>query len=418
MKSMETEAKARILIVDDTPENIRLLVETLKDDHILLATKSGEKGLRLARTEPRPDLILLDIMMPGMDGYAVCEALKADPRTRDIPILFVTALTDERDEARGLALGAADYIVKPFRPAIVRARVRTQVERRRAEARVHQLRKAESLGRMAGAIAHHYNNLLMVVMGNLELAMLESGPSRPDSEFGPTEYATCLEEAMRATREASRIGRSMLTCLGHVSILPAPLRPADMIEGCLAELRASLPPGVALNVHSEAPDAYIPGDAEALRQMLGNLVANAGEAMEDRSGAISLGLGIVAPEGIPAVHRFPVDFQPGECDYICLSVADEGEGIPRENIERLFDPFFSTRFTGRGLGLPVALGIAKAHGGCIALSGASDGGTAFRVYLPLADEAPLRAEPSASGPTDFAHGRETRSDRKRKRPCP
>ncbi len=124
---METQ-KSRVLIVDDTPENIQVLMETLKGDYAIMAAKNGEKALRLAFAEPRPDVILLDIMMPGMDGYEVCQKLKDDALTRDIPVLFITALTEEDDEARGLALGAVDYITKPFRPALVKMRVRNQLD--------------------------------------------------------------------------------------------------------------------------------------------------------------------------------------------------------------------------------------------------------------------------------------------------
>ncbi|MCA1945013.1 MAG: response regulator [Desulfovibrio sp.] len=121
-------SQSRVLIVDDTPENIQVLMETLRGEHALQAAKDGEKALRLAFAEPHPDLVLLDIMMPGMDGYEVCRRLKADVRTRDIPVLFITALSEEEDEARGLALGAVDYITKPFRPGLVKMRVRNQLE--------------------------------------------------------------------------------------------------------------------------------------------------------------------------------------------------------------------------------------------------------------------------------------------------
>ena len=124
-------SKSRVLIVDDTPENIQVLMETLKDDYAIMAAKSGEKALKLSRSEPAPDLILLDIMMPDMNGYEVCAELKKDVRTKYIPIIFVTAMIDEEDEAKGLALGAVDYVTKPFRPSLVKARVGNQLELKR-----------------------------------------------------------------------------------------------------------------------------------------------------------------------------------------------------------------------------------------------------------------------------------------------
>jgi putative two-component system response regulator len=119
---------ATILIVDDEPANLAMLSHLLRPDYQVRASNSGENALRVATSEPRPDLILLDVMMPGMDGYMVLERLRKNPATVDIPVFFVTALTDVDDEERGLALGAADYITKPIKPAVVLARVRTQLE--------------------------------------------------------------------------------------------------------------------------------------------------------------------------------------------------------------------------------------------------------------------------------------------------
>jgi phosphoserine phosphatase RsbU/P len=118
------EQKKLILLVDDTPTNLQIVQSILKSEYKLRISTSGAKALELARVEPRPDLILLDVMMPEMDGYEVCARLKADPSTRDIPVIFLTGKTGEEDEARGLDIGAVDYIRKPFSPAIVRARVK------------------------------------------------------------------------------------------------------------------------------------------------------------------------------------------------------------------------------------------------------------------------------------------------------
>ena len=121
-----------ILIVDDTPENLTLLSELLQPDYRVRATSSARRALQVAASEPRPDLILLDVMMPDMDGYEVIQQLQANARTADIPVIFVTALESIIDEERGLALGAVDYITKPLKPAIVLARVKAQLELRAA----------------------------------------------------------------------------------------------------------------------------------------------------------------------------------------------------------------------------------------------------------------------------------------------
>ncbi|WPL18732.1 Bacteriophytochrome cph2 [Thiorhodovibrio winogradskyi] len=119
--------QASILIVDDVPANIQLLAEALKSEYRIRVANHGSKALEIARSDQPPDLILLDIMMPGMDGYEVCQKLKSDPATSAIPIVFVTAKTSVDDEAYGLDLGAVDYIPKPFHLPVVRARVKTHI---------------------------------------------------------------------------------------------------------------------------------------------------------------------------------------------------------------------------------------------------------------------------------------------------
>ena len=116
-----------VLVVDDTPTNIHLLNGMLREHYKVKAATNGNKALQIARTEPRPDIILLDVMMPGIDGYEVCRQLKADPITAAIPVIFITAKNEVEDEQQGLALGAVDYIKKPFNPAIVESRVQTHL---------------------------------------------------------------------------------------------------------------------------------------------------------------------------------------------------------------------------------------------------------------------------------------------------
>jgi len=121
-----------LLIVDDAVENLTVLDALLRPYYQIRVATSGEKALRIAASAPRPDLILMDVMMPGMDGYQVFDYLRADPATRDIPVIFVTAMDSAEAELRGLDAGAVDYIIKPLVPAIVLARVRTQLELKQA----------------------------------------------------------------------------------------------------------------------------------------------------------------------------------------------------------------------------------------------------------------------------------------------
>ena len=123
--------KNTVLLVDDIPANIKILVGALRDNYRLVVATSGADAIRAA-IEKRPDLILLDVLMPGIDGYDVCKRLKSQRETADIPIIFVTAMDEEKDETRGFLLGAVDYIVKPVNPVIVKARVQTHIALRMA----------------------------------------------------------------------------------------------------------------------------------------------------------------------------------------------------------------------------------------------------------------------------------------------
>ena len=121
------ELKKTVLLVDDAPSNIQVVNSILKDLYKIRIATNGPKALELVKVAPPPDLILLDVLMPGMDGYEVCTRLKADPETKDIPVIFLTGQTETQDETRGFEVGAVDYIHKPFSPAVVKARVQTHL---------------------------------------------------------------------------------------------------------------------------------------------------------------------------------------------------------------------------------------------------------------------------------------------------
>ncbi len=120
--------KPKILVVDDVPGNIQIVMQALKDEYSVVAATSGEKAIAIASAEPHPSMILLDVMMPGMDGYEVCRRLKENEKTSGIPVIFITTLDEDVNEEKGLDLGAVDYIAKPINPALVKKRVRNQLE--------------------------------------------------------------------------------------------------------------------------------------------------------------------------------------------------------------------------------------------------------------------------------------------------
>ena len=124
----ESSQKQSVLVVDDSPENITILGALLRSDYTVRVATNGEKALKIVASDNPPDLILLDVVMPGIDGYEVCKRIKSDSRTKNIPIIFITAKSTEEDEIKGFEIGAVDYVTKPFSPVVVKARVRTHVE--------------------------------------------------------------------------------------------------------------------------------------------------------------------------------------------------------------------------------------------------------------------------------------------------
>ncbi len=261
-------------------------------------------------------------------------------------------------------------------------RLRAEQARAEAEAREHQIRKAESLGTMAGAVAHHVNNQLQSVLSSLE--MLERQPRGAD-------LSRYLGIAQMATALAAEVGRKMLTYVGQRMVC---YRPLDLGEACRNALTS---------LAQEHPEGLIPGvvwpqglvvksDPGEIRQVLANLIANAWEATGESGAPLEVRLVSRSASDLPIIHRFPVGWEPQSEAYAGLEVQDQGHGIPETDLERLFDPFFSTKFPGRGLGLPEVLGIAQAHGGAVVVESWEGKGSCFRVYLPLWD-GNLGAEP-------------------------
>ena len=256
-------------------------------------------------------------------------------------------------------------------------RKQVEAEKEQLEAQNQQLRKSESLGCMAGAVAHHFNNQLMGVMGNLELAMMYSAVS--SGEAGLSE---CLAVAMQSAHKASVISGLMLTYLGHTQ---ATIEALDLSQVCLQALpllRAAMPGSVGLVTHLPTPGPIINANALQIQQVWTNLMTNAWEARSTESNTLSLTVKLTFGSAIPPAIRFPVDFHPGHEIYACLEMADTGGGLMEKDFDKLFDPFFSTKSTGRGLGLPVALGIVRAHYGVITVENNMGCGSIFRVFLP------------------------------------
>ena len=246
------------------------------------------------------------------------------------------------------------------------------------EAQNRQLQKSEGLGRMAGAIAHHFNNHLTSVMGNLEMAI-------NDLPQG-TAAVGKLTNALHSTGEAAEVSKLLLTYLGQTQVQRAPLDLAEVCRQNLPMLRAITPTDTVLEADLPSQCPPISADASQIQQVLTNLITNAWEAGVDGCRSVRLSVKTVSPAKIKAVHRFPIGWRPIDQDYVCLEVQDSGCGIADKDIEKLFDPFYSSKFTGRGLGLSVVLGIIRAHQGCVTVESEPGRGTTFRVFLHVSDE--------------------------------
>ncbi len=225
-------------------------------------------------------------------------------------------------------------------------------ERAQFERELQHAQKAESLGRMAGAVAHHFNNQLMVVMGNLDIAMNSPATSGP-----------WLAGAQTAAHKAAAVSGLLLTYVGQSSGNHAPIDLSAAVEHGLPLVRAAMPRHVTIETDLPAPGAVVNANPDELRLLFTNLVTNAWESVGGLPATIHARAYAVNPRDIPAARRIPVGWTPRDQMYACLEVRDPGCGIDAQEIEQIFDPFFTHKFTGRGLGLSVVLGILHAPSG-------------------------------------------------------
>jgi PAS domain S-box-containing protein len=254
-------------------------------------------------------------------------------------------------------------------------RKRAEAEKEKMEAKNRQLQKSESLGRMAGAISHTFNNQLGVVIGNLELAMMEL-------PRGAMSHAKIIE-AMKACNKAAEISGLMLIYLGQSFDDHKPIDLSDVCRKTLPMLKTVMLAKVVIKADLPSPGPIIMANENHIQQVLINLTTNAWEAIGENQGMIHLKVKTVSPEGIPVANRFPVGWQPQDSPYACLEVTDTAAGIADKDIEKIFDPFFSTKFTGRGMGLAVVQGIVRTHNGVATVASEPGNGSTFRIFIPV-----------------------------------
>jgi len=380
----------RTLIIEDSEDDAWLVVRLLQKEGYDPAYERVETrdAMHEALERETWDVIICDYKMPRFNGL---EALKLyKDKGLDIPFIIVSGAIGEETAVAAMISGAHDYVMKNnlsrLVPAVQRelreAESRRELkqaekEKEKLEAQNRQLRKTESLGRMAGAIVHHFNNLLQAIIGNIQLAM-RIMPRDSD----PVKYMTA---AMQAARDAEAITNQTITYLGDTSDKLEPLDLCDLCRLLLPTLQATIPKTVILETDLPSRGPTITANANQMQQVLTNLVTNAWESVGDGQGVIHLRVKMVSAADIPTIHS-PADWRPQDSVYGCLEVTDSGCGIADKDIENLFDPFFSSKFIGRGLGLAVVLGIAKAHHGAVAVQSDPGQGSTFRVFLPASAE--------------------------------
>ncbi len=413
-------ARATILIVDDQPENLEILSKVLQPYYSVRATRSGQQALAAAMAEPKPELVLLDIMMPVMDGYAVLERLHGNPATCDIPVIFVTALGSDKDEQRGFDMGAVDYITKPIRPAVVLARVRAHLELKRSrhyltrmnvqledritertqelqqsQSQVLQAEKMAAIGSLAVGVAHDFNNLLTPILGYGELLLREVDASHP--------WRSSVEQIHKAGQRARDLLRQLLAFGSKYSPGPSIVDLNQVVSGFQKLLRRTIRDDIQLEIKLAPSPLSLLADVGQLEQVIMNLVVNAQDAMR-YAGKITIETSEAHLDSVSG--PMPENLESGR--FTMLSVTDNGIGMDKATLERIFDPFFTTKPVGKGtgLGLSTVLGIVKQHGGGVSVHSKPGAGTIFRLYFPQVEE--LKASQSDTSPQrDDQHGSET-----------
>lgn len=372
-----TSHKRLILIVDDLAENLQVLAGHLTEQgYEILAATNGPRALALVRNR-KPDLILLDIMMPGMDGFAVCRELKADQDSADIPVIFITARTDTEDILQGFQLGAVDYITKPFRPPELLARVRTHVELKSSrDLFATYNRQLERISRHLRRLNEDKNRFLSIVSHDIRGAF---GNVISVSRLLTDDEPVGEDDAAQLLTDIGIEAEHMIALAENLLNIDAIERREIRLQSELVETQPLL--DFAIQAHQMASQAknirfllqcdssVIRGDLTACRQILSNLVSNAVKYSSPGS-------------------RVWIDALRDGGEHVRLSVRDEGPGISSEDQKKLFKPFTRLSRTTEniehsiGLGLSIVRLMAEGMGGTAECESRPGSGTTFFARLP------------------------------------
>jgi len=363
MKNDKSETH-KILIVDDQPENLQPVIYYLERyNYRINISMSGEGALEILE-HTDPDIILLDVLMPGIDGFETCRRIKANPEWSDIPLLFMTAVTDISNKVKGFEVGCQDYLTKPIQYEELLARVKTHIKIRKMQTEILKYEKLKALGVLAGGIAHDFNNLLSIILGNIQLLKED------------LEGSTLIKSTEKAVMRAANLSKSLIT----FSKGGAPLKQkGDIIATVKESLSFILDTSQSifeLNVADNLAQVHF--DKQQIQQVFNQIILNADQAMKSngkllidiRNHFIEEKDKLMLPKGM----------------YICITISDTGYGIRNDDIRRIFDPYFSTHERGTqkgmGLGLAIAHSIVTQHDGTINVESIPDKGSSFHIYLP------------------------------------
>jgi two-component system, sensor histidine kinase and response regulator len=361
-----------ILVVDDQPINVQLLKRKLEREGIRVFTATNGAEALAATAKEKPDLILLDVMMPDMDGIEVCQRLQAQEDTRSIPIIFITARTNKESKLEGLGVGAVDYITKPIDLDETMARVQTQLRfvavNRQVldlQRRLEEARKAATIGAVTQGIAHNLNNLLGVVIGYLDL--VKAYYDKPDQVRKNAQH---VEEAVQR----------IVTIIKQLSSLVVKARPPlvraslqRQLDGGIGRFQSDYGLNAVITVNNPLGDLPIDTNYEIFEEVLSRVLINAWESYEPKR---------AEPRPISIETRL-LDM-PGEGKFVEIRVNDSGRGIAEEIRDKMFEPFVSSKHTvGVGMGLTVARHAFRNLGGEVTMADNISGGATAILIHPV-----------------------------------
>jgi two-component system sensor histidine kinase/response regulator len=348
--------KSKILIVEDNEDTVQLLRKRFTADGFETAeARDGIEGLKRV-SEYEPDLVVLDVMMPGLDGVEVCRRMKADENIRHIPVLMLTAKRDIDSKVLGLEAGADDYLAKPFDYKELSARIRSLLSKKATREKLLEEEKHEALDMMMDQVAHEIRNPLVAIGGFARRVCDTLGAGDQNKRY----LQLIIQNVLRLEHMIKELIELKTTVISYRE--PADIN--EIIRETIGEFTVRIEQKtIDLEIHlaEGLPPIFV--DREQIKAALANLFENAIEAMTNKTRILTIR-------------------SRGSEGYVEVSVGDTGVGIPKEDLKNIMDPFFTSKTHG-GLGLSFTLKIVQAHRGTISVESEPGKGATFTIQLPV-----------------------------------